>query len=81
METTLGVIEGFYGKPYLPQSRKTLISLLSKKDYSYYIYAPKNDDSLRKNWIRPFNKDELFKRYKKALSKAQASIWSWTFPT
>ena len=59
METTLGVIEGFYGKPYLPQSRKTLISLLSKKDYSYYIYAPKNDDSLRKNWKRPFNEDEL----------------------
>lgn len=59
METTLGIIEGFYGKPYLPQSRKTLISLLSKKDYSYYIYAPKNDDSLRKNWKRSFNKDEL----------------------
>ena len=63
MQTKLGVIEGFYGKLYQESSRNELISLLENK-YSYYIYAPKNDSSLRVNWKSPFTDDKLsfFKR-------------------
>lgn len=59
METTLGIIEGFYGRPYSAEDRKSLIRLISSKGISYYIYAPKNDRSLRRDWQQPFTKESI----------------------
>lgn len=50
MSFHLGVIEGFYGKPWSEEERKSVIRLLAPHDYSLYIYAPKGDPFLRKRW-------------------------------
>lgn len=64
MKTTLGIIEGYYGRIYSKEERNSLISFISSHDYSYYIYAPKNDRALRKNWDSDFSQDKIdfFKR-------------------
>lgn len=59
MQTELGIIEGFYGKLYTKEQRESLCSFISKNGYSYYIYAPKNDKSLRSCWDAPFSKQQL----------------------
>ena len=55
MKTTLGIIEGFYGRQYTTDERDELMSFISDKGYSYYIYAPKNDKALRREWEKPFD--------------------------
>lgn len=59
MNTDLGVIEGFYGRLYSKEQRNSLCDFLCDNGYSYYIYAPKNDKSLRTEWDREFTVSEL----------------------
>ncbi|SFK02214.1 beta-N-acetylglucosaminidase domain-containing protein [Succinivibrio dextrinosolvens] len=61
METTLGIIEGFYGKLYTKRQRESLCSFASRNGYSYYIYAPKNDRSLRRAWKEEFSDTQIAK--------------------
>lgn len=58
MKTTLGIIEGFYGRLYTKRQRESLCAFAAKKGYSYYIYAPKNDRSLRRAWKDDFSAKE-----------------------
>lgn len=57
MDHELGIIEGFYGRPYSLEIRDYLIKRASL-GYSYYVYAPKNDQELRRKWQNLFSKDE-----------------------
>lgn len=45
-----GIIEGFYGRPYPRAGRSFLAGFLAGAGFDFYIYAPKNDARLRKNW-------------------------------
>ena len=49
----LGIIEGFYGKPWTWESRKETVSSLAPYGYRFYIYAPKADQFLRRKWHEP----------------------------
>ncbi|OGR46289.1 MAG: hypothetical protein A2X34_10865 [Elusimicrobia bacterium GWC2_51_8] len=53
-ETQLGVIEGFYGKPWSWEERAAGAAFLKRHGFSFYIYAPKADAYLRKKWREPF---------------------------
>ena len=53
----LGLIEGFYGSYYSDEMRKQIMSFMHKHDYSFYIYAPKNDGRLRKTWDKDLSAD------------------------
>jgi hyaluronoglucosaminidase len=46
----LGIVEGFFGPVWSWQERASLISTLSAAGYDRYIYAPKGDAALRRNW-------------------------------
>lgn len=46
----LGVIEGFFGRSWSWQARNDYVAFLANNGYHYYIYAPKSDAWLRKNW-------------------------------
>jgi hyaluronoglucosaminidase len=46
----IGVIEGFWGEPWDWESRYNYASFLRQYNYGYYIYAPKADRYLRKDW-------------------------------
>src|SRR5258708_24719791 len=50
MTPPLGLIEGYYGKPWSWQDREATIAFLKPHGYGYYIYAPKADPHLRKLW-------------------------------
>ncbi len=46
----LGVIEGFYGKPWTWEEREATIRFLAPHGYRFYIFAPKADPYLRRRW-------------------------------
>lgn len=45
-----GVIEGFYGEPWSDQARKELFEFMGHNGMNTYIYSPKDDDLVRKQW-------------------------------
>lgn len=48
--TPLGVIEGFFGRPWTWSARQDYAEFLLKHGYAFYIYAPKSDAQLRRLW-------------------------------
>lgn len=55
--TQLGIIEGYYGTPWSWAAREYVITTLKPHGYSYFIYAPKMDEFLRKRWREPHPAD------------------------
>lgn len=53
MQPELGIIEGFYGKPWSWEARAQTISFLAPYGYRFYLYAPKADLFLRRRWHEP----------------------------
>lgn len=49
----LGVIELFYGLPWSKPDRNSYAKFLKQIGFEFYIYAPKADDILRRNWQKP----------------------------
>lgn len=47
---TLGIIEGFFGRSWSWEARADYAPFLAQNGYQFYIYAPKSDSYLRKNW-------------------------------
>lgn len=56
-----GLIEGFYGKPWSWSERTDILGFLKEHNYTYYIYAPKNDKKLRVEWQKPWTDLEISK--------------------
>lgn len=46
----LGIVEGFFGRPWSWRERTDAIRALAPHGYRFYIYAPKADACLRKTW-------------------------------
>jgi hypothetical protein len=51
MAAELGLIEGFYGRPWSWEAKGEVAAQLARTGYSFYIYAPKADAFLRKRWL------------------------------
>jgi len=54
MKNNTGVIEGFYGKHWSWKEREKYADFLREYGFSFYIYAPKADRFIRKDWKAPF---------------------------
>jgi hyaluronoglucosaminidase len=50
MDVELGIIEGFYGRPWSWEDRTSTVSALAPHGYRFYLYAPKADPYLRRRW-------------------------------
>lgn len=50
MGVELGIIEGFYGKPWSWEERRETVAFLAPRGYDFYLYAPKGDPWLRRRW-------------------------------
>jgi len=48
----LGVVEGFFGRQWSWEARRAYAQSLSRKGFTTYLYAPKNDDCFRKHWMQ-----------------------------
>jgi hyaluronoglucosaminidase len=54
MHPPLGIIEGFFGPVWTWAQRHSLMRGLASHNYSFYLYAPKSDRLLRRDWQLPF---------------------------
>lgn len=54
----LGIIEGYYGKPWTWQEREETMAFLAPHGYGFYLYAPKADPHLRRLW-RELHPDDV----------------------
>jgi hypothetical protein len=49
----LGVVEGYFGRPWAHEDRKRVVSRLRDLGFSWFHYAPKADAFLRRRWREP----------------------------
>lgn len=54
-----GIIEGFYGRPWSFDKREDTIEWMASKGMDFYIYCPKADLKLRRNWQDSWSEDEF----------------------
>lgn len=55
----IGIIEGFFGRPWSWEVRRASAELLQGLGFRFCIYAPKADPYLRQRWAEPWPKDML----------------------
>ncbi len=55
----LGLIEGFFGRPWSWAERRDAVRFLRPHGYRFYLYAPKADAMLRRLWQQPWPEAEL----------------------
>jgi hyaluronoglucosaminidase len=55
----LGIIEGFFGRPWSWAQRADAVRFLGAHGYGFYLYAPKADARLRRRWQEPYPDAEL----------------------
>jgi hyaluronoglucosaminidase len=53
-----GVIEGFYGPPWSPEARVTVLEFVAERGMNAYVYAPKSDRKHRDHWRDAYDSDE-----------------------
>ncbi len=58
MTARLGLIEGYYGRPWSWEARAETAAVLARAGYDFFIYAPKADPYLRRRWREAHPKDE-----------------------
>jgi hypothetical protein len=56
--TPLGIVEGYYGKPWSWEARAQAVSFLKPHGYGFYLYAPKFDHFLRERWAEDHSRDQ-----------------------
>ena len=61
MTPPLGIIEGFFGRPWRWEDRRVAVAALAPHGYRFYLYAPKADPYLRRRWQDPYPERELEK--------------------
>ena len=49
----LGLIEGYYGRPWSWADRSETMTVLAGHGYGFFLYAPKADPFLRRRWREP----------------------------
>ncbi len=55
----LGIIEGFFGRPWSWEARAHAVQFLAPHGYDFFLYAPKADPFLRRRWQEPHPAAEL----------------------
>lgn len=59
MTPELGIIEGFFGRPWSWAERAAAVRFLRPHGYTFYLYAPKADPYLRRRWQEPHPAAEM----------------------
>lgn len=54
-----GIIEGFFGRPWSWPCRRDMLDFMAQQGLPGYIYAPKDDRWLRREWASPFPVEHL----------------------
>ncbi|GGO32318.1 beta-N-acetylglucosaminidase domain-containing protein [Deinococcus humi] len=70
----LGVIEGFYGRPWTPAQRERLFERMAAWGMDTYLYAPKDDRWHRQQWREPYPEAEATALHQLAADARQHGI-------
>jgi hyaluronoglucosaminidase len=54
-----GIIEGFYGVPWTHGQRLDMIAFIASLGMNTYVYGPKDDPYLRRDWRMPYATSDL----------------------
>ena len=54
-----GVIEGFYGNPWTQAQRLELVRFIAERGLNTFVYGPKDDPLVRRDWRLPYDGDAL----------------------
>jgi hypothetical protein len=54
-----GVVEGYYGRPWSGDARRSVIRFLAARGMNAFVYGPKNDPYHRDRWRERYPDDEL----------------------
>ncbi len=54
-----GVIEGFYGNPWTHEQRLDLIGFIAARGMNTFVYGPKDDSLVRRDWREPYGGPQL----------------------
>ena len=52
-----GIVEGFYGREWDWAARRAFADFLAAQGFNCYLYCPKSDARLRREWQRPWSAD------------------------
>ncbi|MGI8533873.1 MAG: beta-N-acetylglucosaminidase domain-containing protein [Candidatus Limnocylindrales bacterium] len=74
MTPVLGVIEGFYGRPWSWADRDGMVDFMARHGFRLYVYAPKDDRHHRVRWREPYPRTELARFERLAGRCARAGI-------
>ena len=55
----LGIVEGYYGRPWEWGERVDTVSFLAQHGYRFFLYAPKGDAYLRGRWREPHPREQM----------------------
>ncbi|MDJ0335253.1 protein O-GlcNAcase [Salinibacterium sp. G-O1] len=73
-----GIIEGFYGTPWTHQQRLDMIGFIGRLGMNTYVYGPKDDAFLRRDWRKKFDRDAL-RRLRELVDACVQSGVTFTF--
>jgi hyaluronoglucosaminidase len=54
-----GIVEGFYGRPWSHEQRLEMIRFIGERGMNRFVYAPKDDPLMRREWARAYAPHEL----------------------
>lgn len=57
----VGIVEGFYGKPWSHEDRLSIIRFMGERGLNHYCYAPKDDPYHREKWREPYPPEQFVK--------------------
>jgi hyaluronoglucosaminidase len=56
---TRGILEGYYGQPWEPADRLSMVVEAAHLKFNTYVYAPKGAATINTAWMIPFEQQEL----------------------
>jgi hyaluronoglucosaminidase len=54
-----GIVEGFYGTPWTHEQRLDAIRFIGERGMNTFVYAPKDDPMMRRDWATPYDAEGL----------------------
>ncbi len=71
-----GVIEGFYGNPWTHEQRLELIRFIAARGMNTFVYAPKDDPLVRRDWRAPYDGRPSSRRLAELVNVSRAAAWT-----
>lgn len=68
----VGVLEGFYGKPWTHEARLDMVRFMGRAGFTHYVYAPKDDPYHRSRWRDPYP-DAMLAEFRELVATADSA--------